>query len=63
MSRAASRSGTATTPRSQRKRPLRTISLSQSANDRLNEMAERSGQAASRIVEELVLAADMPRRR
>jgi hypothetical protein len=63
VSRAASRSGTATTPRSQRKRPLRTISLSQSANDRLNEMAERSGQAASRIVEELVLAADMPRRR
>lgn len=53
----------ATTPRAQRKRPLRTISLSQSANDRLDEMSERSGQAASRIVEELVLAADMPRRR
>lgn len=53
----------ATTPRSQRKRPLRTISLSQSANDRLDEMSERSGQAASRIVEELVLAAEMPRRR
>ncbi len=46
-----------TTPRVQRKRPLKTISLSTEAIDQLAALSKRSGMPESRLVEQWIHAA------
>ena len=50
-----------TLPRSRRKRPLRTLSLSPDGWDRLDEIARRWGLSRSGAVERLIREATMPR--
>jgi hypothetical protein len=54
---------TPTTPRRARNRPLRTLSLAPSTWARLDEMATRTERSRSAMIEALILAAEMPRRK
>jgi hypothetical protein len=53
----------ATTSQAQRTRKMVQVTLSDAARERLRDLADRSGQPASRIVETMILAAPLPRRR
>lgn len=47
----------------ERKRRIVQVTLSDAARERLADMVERRGLPASRIIEDLIFAAEMPRRR
>ncbi|MFI5244443.1 MAG: hypothetical protein ACHQQR_04400 [Gemmatimonadales bacterium] len=46
-----------TTPRTQRKRPLKTLSLAQETHEQLAELSKRTGLPESRLVEQWTHAA------